>query len=288
MKFVSSLFISLALVGCTATTEDPSAVADEAVESAGVRLFWTEANTVRSARPDGSDPKTVVVGKHPVGVSFDRATNTIVWSDAETNQIVRTGLDGVQHEIVRHTAEATLGAVAIDGLSLFRVEGHGLRMTFGGGPSYGYQIAYSVTGIALDPTADKVYWSDRALDAIVRGNYDQSGVELVYNPDPSPDPASTEDEGVNPSAVAVDPEHRRLYWTEKGAVKSAHLDGTHVATIAKTPNPTGIAVDPKTRKVYFTDSTTDTITSINVDGSARKVIYTTAPGADPRQITVGR
>jgi DNA-binding beta-propeller fold protein YncE len=121
-------------------------------------------------------------------------------------------------------------------------------------------------GIAVDPTAGKVYWTDLdRLDdgqgSIQRSNLDGSDVQTLLS-------------GIDEAdGLAIDLVHGRLYWPEATthSIESANLDGTDFQTvIAGLDNPTNVALDAMEGKLYWTSSggvLTNQIDRANLDGT---------------------
>lgn len=123
------------------------------------------------------------------------------------------------------------------------------------------------SGIALDLTAGKMYWTDVGPGKVQRGNLDGSDVEdfvagLVY-----------------PGVVAVDPDAGKLYWSNNGLhiIQRANLDGSDVENLLTVNvwGAEGLAIDPVGGKLYGCDRTRDEIWRANLDG------------ANPRLLTSG-
>jgi DNA-binding beta-propeller fold protein YncE len=123
-------------------------------------------------------------------------------------------------------------------------------------------------GIALDPDAGKLYWSDVDLDRIYRANLDGSYAELL--------PIT----GLAwPMALAVSPANDLLFFGDQtqGRIGAAHLDGTGAHTLITTPFSSGLAVDELHHKLYWTASVTSETGQIlraNLDGSSVEVVVT--------------
>lgn len=79
--------------------------------------------------------------------------------------------------------------------------------------------AVSPFGIAIDPGARKVYWTDIATKKIQRSNLDGTNVEDIVA-------------GLNsPTAIALDLSARKMYWFDTGEIdkiQRANLDGSAV------------------------------------------------------------
>ena len=100
--------------------------------------------------------------------------------------------------------------------------------------------------VALDLTAQKLYWTEYDSGKIRRANFDGSGVEGVLD-------------GLDgPEGLALDPDSGRMWWSEKsaGTVSRANLDGSGVTPILTGLDfPNGLAFlstnDPGGGKIYL-------------------------------------
>ena len=122
-------------------------------------------------------------------------------------------------------------------------------------------------GIALHPSARKMYWIERTPGRLHRANLDGTGVEELVS-------------GLNGSyQVAVDVVASKIYWTERNAhrIWRADLDGSNRETLAPTglADPMGIALDVSAGRMYWTErhAPRDKIRSADLDGaSARDLV----------------
>ena len=148
------------------------------------------------------------------------------------------------------------------------------------------------TGITLDATGGKIYWTDATRDRIRRANLDGSGVEDIINTrtfggQSLGGPATT------PRDVALDltSDPQKMYWVdagtanlEEGKIQRANLDGSSPEALVTTGlvNPQSIALDVAGGKMYWTDSGTggsnalenDKIQRANLDGSNVETLLT--------------
>lgn len=79
-------------------------------------------------------------------------------------------------------------------------------------------VDLSISGIALDLAAGKIYWSESNPGRIRRANLDGSNLEDILT-------------GLQePLWITTDVENMKIYWTERGAgkIRRANLDGTDV------------------------------------------------------------
>uniref|UniRef100_A0A194ANN6 SRCR domain-containing protein n=1 Tax=Pinctada fucata TaxID=50426 RepID=A0A194ANN6_PINFU len=121
--------------------------------------------------------------------------------------------------------------------------------------------------IAVDPTNRILFFTDRGNDIIGSINLDGTGYKVVIN--------TNLDE---PRDIVVDPRNRNIYWTDWGSspkIEKSSYDGSNRQTIVgsalKWPN--GIALDFDENRLYFTDGGVNEISSVQLDGSNRKLIH---------------
>ena len=163
----------------------------------------------------------------------------IYWTDAGTNTIGRSGLDGS----------------GVEDLAQGLVEPYGIALAVADGKMYwvdwevgiqranldGTDVETLVrtarpNGIALDARRGKMYWTDYGANMIRRANLDGSGIEdlVVTSLD-------------NPYGITLDVEAGKMYWTDAGTekIQRANLDGSDVEdiVIAGLLSPRGIALD---------------------------------------------
>jgi DNA-binding beta-propeller fold protein YncE len=165
----------------------------------------------------------------------------IFWSDQQTRQILRADLDGSNNQ-----------PVVTAGLDTTR-------------------------GIAIDPIAQKVYWTEFGGDVIpvkiASANWDGTGSHDLVTSGLS-----------GPAGIDLDIIHGKMYWTDNGlrTIKRANLDGTAVETIVSPATadisfPWGIAVDGIAGKVYWVDSSILKISRANLDGSGVEELLLPGP-----------
>jgi sugar lactone lactonase YvrE len=236
-----------------------------AVDVTGGKLYWTNmgdfdgfgGGTLQRAGLDGTDVARILepgVTHTPKQLQLDHVHGHLYWCDRTTAQVWRSGLDGGSPEVV--------------------VAGHGLQQP---------------VGVALDVPTGKLYFGDRAARKIFRVGIDlppgrtaadRPDVELLHA---FPD-------GAMPIDLAVDPDDRHLYWTDRalGTVNRSSLDlpagqdpatRTDVETLATDLHqPIGIALDVANDKLYFAQhgdplaSIPGTVTEAALDGTGAREI----------------
>ena len=132
----------------------------------------------------------------------------------------------------------------------------------------GKRLLESSYGIALDATAEKMYWTDSGTGKIQRANLDGTSIEELV----------TEDM-VCPRGIDLDTVSGKMYWTDYGTdkIQRANLDGTGVEDLVTTGlvYPDGIALDTSGGKMYWIDRDTGKIQRANLDGTGVEDLVTT-------------
>ncbi|XP_074659791.1 low-density lipoprotein receptor-related protein 6-like [Tubulanus polymorphus] len=126
----------------------------------------------------------------------------------------------------------------------------------------------SPDGLACDWIGNKLYWTDSETNRIEVSNFDGSYRKVLYwqNLD-------------QPRAIALDPRHGYIYWTDWGEVpkiERAAMDGdnTHRAVIVNENIhwPNGLTLDYAESRIYWADAKLFYIHSVKFDGTGRKAI----------------
>ena len=97
------------------------------------------------------------------------------------------------------------------------------------------------SGVAIDPAANKIYWTNQFSDEVRVGNLDGTGLAATL--------FAGED---NPIGVAI--AAGKLYWTDlnSGLVRAGNPNGSGATTLfSGEANAGGVAVDPTTGKIYW-------------------------------------
>ncbi len=138
--------------------------------------------------------------------------------------------------------------------------------THGAGLQMIDNAAGGLRGIALNPEAEYLYWTDVEWDAIMRIHLPTSHVDVL--------PIT----GLSfPNGVAVLPSANLLCWGDAttGVIGAAQLDGTGAHTLITTPFHCGIAFDRLHGKIYWSTSltaSTGEIRRANLNGSNVEVV----------------
>src|SRR5436853_2142560 len=206
------------------------------------RLFYLEASggRIHSANADGSDRKVIVSGARiPDGVVVDVEAGHVYW----TNMGVPSKNDG------------SIERVDLDGQN---------RVTI-----IGKSRTFTPKQLHLDRTSRRLYWCDREGMRVMRANLDGSNIETLVD---------TSKGDARPCAdftnwcvgITVDPDRRKIYWTQKGPddagkgrIFRANIDIPKGETAANRtdievlcdglPEPIDLELDLKNRFLYWTD-----------------------------------
>jgi hypothetical protein len=118
------------------------------------------------------------------------------------------------------------------------------------------------TGVAIDPAAGRIYWTNLLPGAIRVGSLDGSGSPQTLFGGES-----------QPAGVAIDPAGGRIYWASfafGGAIRVGNLDGsgTPQTLFGGEDLATGVAIDPAAGRIYWANQTAvGAIRVGNLDGS---------------------
>ena len=159
------------------------------VNPAAARMY-TECGISNICAFDLATPMTVDTVVQPASVSamqIEPFTQKIYWADhavTSDRKIKRANLDGTVVEEIFDTSSFAPGFMEVDP--------HRYKIYWGGSSSVGEAnllnnmstSIYSssgagVEGVALDPRADKLYWTENNNDQVQRANLDGSSVEAV-------------------------------------------------------------------------------------------------------------
>ena len=241
------------------------------------RIYWTEnqPGKIKRADLDGANldllyEKSDMAGG-PVGIALDLVHGKMYWIDDPDGKIRCANLDGsgITDKAVTGLngpdfIELDLGA----GMMFYTNDGQDRvqRANFDGSG-----VANVVTGtelpigIALNPLARKVYWTDLDDGTVKRADMDglNSNVEPIIT-------------GLTrPFDIVIDLVAGKIYWTDAGVpstpdglILCAGLDGQNQAVVSTGwQDPYGITLDHSTNKLCWADFTAGTITCSDLDGT---------------------
>jgi DNA-binding beta-propeller fold protein YncE len=172
-----------------------------AVDAAAGHVYWTnmgvpnaDDGTIERADLDGGNRVTIVpqgVTHTPKQVHLEKQTGKLYWSDREGMRVMRCDLDGsgVETLVVAGDAAADLGD----------------------------QTRWCV-GIAVDPQAGQIYWTQKGSDNAGVGRILRAGIEIPAG-QTAVDRSDVEvwmDRLPEPIDLEIDHAQRMLYWTDRG------------------------------------------------------------------------
>ncbi|XP_041966314.1 low-density lipoprotein receptor-related protein 5 isoform X1 [Alosa sapidissima] len=173
-------------------------------------------------------------------VDFLYSEGLIFWTDVSEEAIKQTYYNQSSNSV----KEATLGTgqkVVVSGLE-------------------------SPDGLACDWLGRKLYWTDSETNRIEVANLDGTSRKVLFWQDLD-----------QPRAIALDPAHRYMYWTDWGEeprIERAGMDGSSRKIIVEVNIywPNGLTIDLDEEKLYWADAKLSFIHRANLDGSARETV----------------
>ena len=207
------------------------------------RIFFLDlgGGRVLSANPDGSDLEEIIAEgrKLPDGLAVDIAARHMYWTN--------------------------MGNLKANDGSILRSDLDGRNMTTIVPPG----STFTPKQIQIEKKTGKLYWCDREGMRVMRANLDGSNVETLVDTsegDPRPGP----DARKWCVGIAIDAEHGKFYWTQKGSddagqgrIFRASIEIPVGQTPASRrdvemlydglPEPIDLDIDPTTRTLYWTD-----------------------------------
>jgi sugar lactone lactonase YvrE len=242
------------------------------IDEEGGQIYWThmggameDDGYIRAAGLDGSGMKTIV----PAGGTFTpkqlklvKAQGKLYWSDREGMRIMRANLDGSAIETLIET---------------------------GRGESDRWDAANWCVGIAVDPVAGKIYWTQKGPEYQDRGSIRRANIDVPKGQTAAnrKDIEILFDALPEPIDLDLDLDAHRIYWTDRG-------DAPRGNTVNRAPMEPPSGVDPKRRqdiqiltgglaegigialdvpgdRMYFTDLG-GSVYSARLDGTNRKTL----------------
>jgi hypothetical protein len=191
------------------------------------------------ASPTRTTARSSALTHTPKQLHFEKETGKLYWSDREGMRVMRCDLDGSEVETLVVT-----GDIAAD---------------------LGDQTKWCV-GIAVDPEAGRIYWTQKGDDNAGVGRILRAGIEIPAG-QTAADRSDVEvwmDRLPEPIDLEIDHARRLLYWTDRGdppkgnTVNRAPLDapaGKARPEIVLTHlmEGIGLALDPPGERMFVTD-----------------------------------
>jgi len=286
--------------------------AKPSAESDSGRLFFLDlaAGRVLSAKPDGSDLKTIVSeGRRlPDGIVVDIAAGHIYWTNmgnpsANDGSIDRADLGGgnLKH-IVPPGGTHTPKQLQLDKRNgkIYWSDREGMRVTrcnldgsnletlidtSQGESRPGKDATKWCVGLALDIERGKLYWTQKGPDNAGKGRIFRANVEIPKGQTP----ANRQDIEVlfdglpEPIDLDLDLANRMMYWTDRGdpprgnTVNRAPMDAPPGGRkdpqiiFSHLMEGIGLALDVKGGRMFLTDFA-GSVYSANLDGSNQKTL----------------
>jgi sugar lactone lactonase YvrE len=205
------------------------------------RLFVLELSggRIHAMNPDGTDRKVIVSNcQLPDGIAIDVEVGRIYW----TNMGVPNLNDG--------------------SIECADLDGRDRRVLIPQG------LTFTPKQLHLDKQNSKLYWCDREGMRVMRSNLDGSQIETLV--ETGRGDADRRDQTRWCVGIAIDPERKQIYWTQKGADNGeqgrlfrAGLEIPKGETAANRsdievffdhlPEPIDLELDVKNRVLYWTD-----------------------------------
>jgi PEP-CTERM motif/Low-density lipoprotein receptor repeat class B len=161
-----------------------------AFDSAG-RIYWTDENQggVHSANADGSNVTTLVSlinsGGGTAGFAIDNATGKMYWGTLG-GILGQANLDGSGVSLNSGLGVGAIFALAVNsvadtiylasGTEIVRLNADGTGET-----TVVSNLSATVTGLAVDAVAGKIYWTEEAAGVIESANLDGTGITTVLS-----------------------------------------------------------------------------------------------------------
>ncbi len=207
-------------------------------------IYWLDHGgfAIRVANMDGTGDRTILsTSPYPNGLAVDPDAGTLYWTTHNAGRIHRALWDGSEQEVIvqsEHTPtgialDVPLGTLYwgenwVDGETL---RGCIMRANLDGSDAEVVVDDVAPLHMALDLSADKIYWTDRGGEhnVIMRADLDGAEVETVV--DSGSGSLVTRGRG-----LALDPTSNKMYWTtHSDGLYRADLDGQNVELLADVP-----------------------------------------------------
>jgi len=295
-----------------ASTLTKPKLAKPAAKSTSGRLFFLDlgAGRILSAKPDGSDLKTIVSEgrKLPDGIVVDAEAGHIYWTNmgslkGNDGAIDRADLDGSNvTSIVPTGGTFTPKQIQLDkkNSKLYWCDREGMRVmrcnldgskietlvdTSQGDSRPGPDAKKWCVGIALDLDGGKLYWTQKGSDNAGEGRIFRANLEIPKGQTPAnrKDIELLYENLPEPIDLDLDIANRTMYWTDRGdpprgnTVNRAPMDvapgqsSVPEIVVHDLMEGIGLFLDVKGRRMFFADFG-GSVYSANLDGSDKKTL----------------
>lgn len=273
------------------------------------RIFFLDlgGGRILSAKPDGSDLKVLVEEgrKLPDGLAVDPEKGHLYWTNmgnpkANDGSIFRSDLDGLNITVIVPPGETfTPKQLQVEikfgklywsdreGMRVMRcnLDGSSIETLVQTGHTEEERLDATnwCVGIAVDPGAGKLYWTQKGGDDAGTGRIFRAGINLPFGETPS---TRTDIELLfsalpEPIDLDLDLANRMIYWTDRGDAPRGNTVNRGLMD-ARTNGPAkpeiifshlmegiGLALDVKGGRMFMTDLGAS-VYSANLDGSDAK------------------
>ena len=278
------------------------------VDVKGGRIYWLDilGNGVFSALADGSGSKRIASSLGaPDGIGVDDCTGDIYFSNMGSAlgnsgraSVQRARWDGSE---LRTLVEPGSGVNTAKQLTLDLVHGHAYfadregakiwRMALDGSglaPVVSGHDFAQLVGVAVDPAAGQLYFTDRNRRLILRAGLELPAGQTAANRDDIETLVQAPN-GAMPIDLALDAGARTLYWTDRGlgTVQRIGLELPAGSTPAARADqvvvkdglsdPIGISLDLGTSRMYVAESNGN-VHRFGLDGTGDQVIARSSSG----------
>ncbi|KAA3606484.1 MAG: T9SS C-terminal target domain-containing protein [Calditrichaeota bacterium] len=155
-----------------------------AIDFNSQKIYWSAfgLDKIQRADLDGSNVEDIITGlTSPVGIALDLVNSKLYWGDIGPNKIQRSDLDGSNIEDIVTGLHPFYSSMEIDteNSKIYFGEGSSIRRADLDGSNEESAISglSRVSGIGLDLTNSKIYWTDQNNDKVQRANLDGTNVE---------------------------------------------------------------------------------------------------------------
>lgn len=228
-------------------------------------VFWLDthfgAPVLRRASPSftGVASLPLPAGSLPDGLALARSTGQLVWTQASWSSAglqkgpltlasyapLASGLS-VLHGVAENSTTGQLYFTSSNltaNSSVYRCEADGSGLT----TLLAFGASRNLRGIAVDPAAGKMFYTDLDNSKVFSANTNGTGVVQIANLAG----------GAAPWGIAVDPAAQQVYWAEFGAgriVRASYTGASATALYTGLANPTYLALDPAGARIFWSEA----------------------------------
>lgn len=233
-----------------------------AIDQDNRKMYWGDANFIYRADVDGSFMEQVLDCTSCIvsGIDVDPANNFFYYTDQANNRVSRAKLDGTNDTVLINTLISQPSSIRVDlvnGRFYFSDEGNSAIKSakLDGTDVQTVKTGVQATALALDTSANKIYYFDRSTKNVHRINDNGGGLATI----------TTLGGGTEINGLDLDLDNSLLYWTrhDDKRLQSAKFDGTDLKDFVVSSGvskPWGLRlgpaqpiVIPRTKGPYWTE-----------------------------------